>query len=422
MFLDEVVIAVASGKGGDGAVHFRREKYIPHGGPDGGDGGKGGDVVLVVDRSRNSLARFRRSRRFHAGDGGAGGPNNRRGKNGKDVEIHVPAGTVAMEEGSGDVLADVVNQDARITLCLGGRGGRGNARFKSSRNQAPRLAERGEPGIEKDIRLELRLLADVGIVGLPNAGKSTLLAAVSNAKPKIAEYPFTTLHPQLGVVELDLDRVMVMADVPGIIEGAHEGAGLGLQFLRHLKRTRVLIHLIDGTDPDPIANFSQINSELALFDESLANKAQVLVVNKMDQPQAAEAWALTQTNFQSLGFEPLGISALARQGLRPLLEKAYALLQVSKQEQDTPAEEIPVIRPEPVMQDFSVSSEGQGVWRVEGEAVKRAAAMTFWEYEEAVRRFQRILEKMGVEKSLLEAGVKPGDIIRIGEHELEWQE
>jgi GTP-binding protein len=422
MFLDEVVITVFSGKGGDGAVHFRREKYVPHGGPDGGDGGKGGDVLLAVDPARNSLARFRRNRIFRAKDGGSGGPNNRRGKNGAHVDIKVPAGTVAMEESSGDVLADMARPEDTLVLCRGGRGGRGNARFASSTNQAPRLAERGEPGNEMRIRLELRLLADVGLVGLPNAGKSTLLGAVSNAKPKIAEYPFTTLHPQLGVIELDIDRVMIMADLPGIIEGAHEGAGLGLQFLRHLMRTRVLIHLIDGTQPDPIANFSQINAELALFDESLAGKVQVIAVNKMDQPQAVEAWPSIQAEFESLGFEPLAISALARQGLKPMLDRTYASLQKAKEERIDQAEEIPVIRPEPIMQDFTVSREGEGIWRIEGEAVKRAAAMTYWEYEEAVRRFQRILEKMGVEHSLREAGVKPGDYIRIGEHELEWQE
>jgi GTP-binding protein len=272
------------------------------------------------------------------------------------------------------------------------------------------------------MRLELRLLADVGVVGLPNAGKSTLLAAVSNARPKIAAYPFTTLHPNLGVVELDLDRVMVLADVPGLIEGAHEGAGLGSQFLKHLMRTRVLIHLVDGTDPDPIANFSQINAELALFDETLSSKAQVLAVNKMDQPQAKQAWPSIQTKFQELGHEPLAISALARDGLQPLLEKAFAALQRAKEEQDEPSDVIPTIRPQPILQDFSVSPERQGVWRIEGKAVHRAAAMTYWEYEEAVRRFQRILEKMGVEDSLREAGVQPGDTILIGEHELEWQE
>ena len=284
MFIDEATIYLKSGKGGDGVVHFRREKYIPRGGPDGGDGGKGGNIICKVNLALNTLYDFQHQHRFIAQDGKPGAKSNRTGHSAEDLVVQVPAGTIIYNADNGQVIADLIDKDQAITICKGGRGGRGNARFANSRDQAPRIAEKGAPGEERNIRLELRLIADVGIIGVPNAGKSTLLAAVSNAKPKIADYPFTTVEPNLGVARLNDESTMVLADIPGLIEGAHQGIGLGFEFLRHIQRTRVLIHLLDGLAEDPILDFAQINSELALFDPDLAIKPQIVAVNKMDLP------------------------------------------------------------------------------------------------------------------------------------------
>ena len=303
-------------------VHFRREKYVPRGGPDGGDGGRGGDVVLVLAEEHSTLARFRRKRHFKAAAGGRGGPSNRRGKSADDVQVPVPPGTIVMKDETGEIIGELLSPGDQMVVGRGGRGGKGNARYASSRNQAPRMAERGEPGEELWLRLELRLLADVGIVGLPNAGKSTLLAAVTRAQPKIAEYPFTTLEPYLGVAEIDDETVLVLADIPGLIEGAHTGAGLGTDFLRHISRTRVLVHLVDGSAEDPIADFSQVNSELALFDEELGNKPQVVAGNKMDLPEAKGGWDALSDRFEAIDITASPISALARTGLRPILNAA----------------------------------------------------------------------------------------------------
>lgn len=418
MFMDEARIFAASGKGGNGAVHFRREKYVPRGGPDGGDGGKGGDVVLFVDAKKSTLSAFRRQRHFRAEDGRPGGGSNKTGRSAVDVRIPVPPGTIARLE-DGSILGDLVDPGQELIICRGGRGGRGNARYATARNQAPRMAEKGELGEEKWIELELRLVADVGIVGLPNAGKSTLLAAVTNAKPKVAAYPFTTLTPNLGVVELDIDITMVLADIPGLIEGAHEGVGLGHDFLRHIQRTRVLIHLIDGSTPDPLADFSQINTELALFDQRLALKPQVVVINKIDLPDVRERLPELRQAFNKRGFEIFEISALARQGLRELLWRVHQLLE-DTEETKPEQEELPVYRPEPELEEFLIELEPDGAWRIKGKAIERAADMTYWEYDEAVRRFQGLLEHLGVEEALRTAGVEPGDTVRIGEYELEW--
>jgi GTP-binding protein len=280
------------------------------------------------------------------------------------------------------------------------------------------MAEKGEPGEERVLELELRLLADVGIIGVPNAGKSTFLAAVTNAQPKIAAYPFTTLHPNLGVAQLNDEVEIVLADIPGLIEGAHAGAGLGSTFLRHIQRTRVLIHLLDGAAENPWADFSQINSELSLFDPSLGRKPQVIALNKIDLPQVRDRTDEILEVFQHEGLEVHLISALAREGLRELLFKAHNLLTRAEVEQDEA--ELPVYRLDVDPDDFEISREDDGAWRVSGVAVERAAAMTFWEYDEAVRRFQRILEHLGVEEALLNAGIQTGDTVRIGEYELEW--
>lgn len=418
MFLDEVNIEVQSGRGGDGAVHFRREKYVPRGGPDGGDGGKGGDIVLYVDSKRNTLSRFRRSRHFRAEDGRPGGGSNKTGRSGQDILIPVPPGTIIRDEVSGQMMGDLIEPDQRLIVCRGGRGGRGNARFATSRNQSPRLAEKGEPGEERTLQLELRLLADVGIIGVPNAGKSTLLAAVTNAQPKIGAYPFTTLHPNLGVTRLDDDVELILADIPGLIEGAHEGAGLGSTFLRHIQRTRVLIHLLDGMAEDPFADFSQINSELSLFDPRLGEKAQVIAINKVDLPQVRERLDQLVERFKKAGHEVFLISALARQGVRELLYEANRQLSMVVEE-EVPVE-YPVYRLDTDPSEFQVTREDDGSWRISGIAVERAAEMTYWEYDEAVRRFQRILEHLGVEDALKRAGIKNGDTVKVGEYELEW--
>ena len=419
MFFDEARIFVASGRGGDGVVHFRREKHIPRGGPDGGDGGKGGNVILEVSPTLNTLSVFRRKRHFSAKDGNRGGSNNKTGRKGADKVILVPPGTIVRDDATGEILGDMVLPAQRLIVSRSGRGGRGNARFATSRNQAPRVAEKGEPGHERWLQLELRLIADIGIIGVPNAGKSTLLGAVTNARPKIAAYPFTTLQPNLGVVDLDNEISLVLADIPGLIEGAHEGAGLGFAFLRHIQRTRILIHLIDGASIDPVADFSQVNAELALFDQILAAKPQVVAINKLDLPQVKSRWLELEEQFRHLGFQPFAISALARDGLRELLYAAYkALQQVPPVEVEI--EDLPVYRPEPDRAKFDITREPDGAWRVSGAAIERAAEMTYWEYEEAVRRFQGLLVRLGVEDALRQAGAQSGDTVRIGEYEMEW--
>lgn len=419
MFIDEVTIQVRSGKGGDGAVHFRREKYVPRGGPDGGNGGEGGDVVLVMNPVLNTLSAFRHRMRFQAEDGRRGGPNNRTGRSGADCLIPVPPGTLVYDDQTGVLLGDLVEAGQRLVVCKGGRGGRGNAAFTTARNRAPRLGERGEPAQERTLRLELKLLADVGIVGVPNAGKTTLLSVVTNARPKIAPYPFTTLIPNLGVAELDPETTLVLADIPGLVEGAHQGVGLGDAFLRHVQRTRVLIHLLDGLAEDPLADFAQINSELALFDPKLGTKPQVVAFNKMDLPEVQARWPQVREQLEARGIEPIAISAVAGTQVRQLLYRAYQLyLQVPEPVLESG---MPVYRLESDPEAYEIARTDGG-WRVRGVAIERAAAMTYWEYDQSVRRFQRILRALGVEEALREAGVQPGDTIHIGEYELEWQD
>lgn len=416
-FLDEVVIQVQAGRGGDGIVHFHREKYVPKGGPDGGDGGRGGDVILVVNPHLNTLSPYRYQKRFRAEDGQRGGPNKMHGRNGAPLRLEVPPGTVVYDAETGEVLGDLTEPGQELVVARGGRGGRGNARFVTSRNRAPRMAEKGEPGEERTLRLELKLIADVGLVGVPNAGKSTFLAAVTNARPKIAPYPFTTLVPNLGVAELDDQVSLILADIPGLIEGAHRGVGLGHDFLRHIQRTRVLIHLLDGLSEDPVADFAQINTELALFDPRLAEKPQIVALNKMDLPEVQARWPAVEQAIRDRGYEIYPISALARQGLREVLWRAYRVLQ--ELPPPVPEESLPVYRPEADPRAFTIERVPEG-FRVHCQALERAAAMTYWEYEQSVRRFHRILAALGVEQALREAGVQPGDTVYIGDYELEW--
>ncbi|HSR49103.1 MAG TPA: GTPase ObgE [Anaerolineales bacterium] len=420
MFLDEAHIHVTAGKGGDGIVHFRREKYVPRGGPDGGDGGRGGHVVLRVRPTMHGLTSFREKQRFRAKPGGKGGPSKRSGRQGEDLVLAVPPGTLVRSEPDGELLADLVEPGDEVLVARGGRGGRGNSRFATSRRQAPRLAERGEPGEERRLHLELRLIADVGIVGVPNAGKSTLLAALTEARPKIADYPFTTLQPNLGVAVLPSGDTLVLADIPGLIEGAHRGVGLGDAFLRHIRRTRVLIHLLDGLSADPLADLGATNAELAAYDPALAAIPQVLAVNKMDDPAVEQRWPALRESLRSLGLQAVPISAQRRTNLETLLERAAKA--VAEAPLDAAPSTIPVHRPGPDPSAFELRRDPDGAWRVSGTLVERSAAMTYWEHDEGVRRFQRRLAGMGVEAALREAGVQPGETVRIGEFELEWQE
>jgi GTP-binding protein len=419
MFFDEAKIYVKSGDGGDGCVAFRREKFVPFGGPSGGNGGAGGDVCLVVDRNLNTLVHFKKRIHFKAKAGGRGSGKNQQGKKGEDRLVPVPPGTMVYDADTGELLADLLEDGQQVQVVSGGRGGRGNAAFASPTNQAPRVAEHGEPGQERWVRLELKLIADVGIIGVPNAGKSTLLSVVSAARPKIAAYPFTTLQPNLGVVTVDDYQSFVVADVPGLIEGASEGAGLGHQFLRHVERTRLLIHLLDGAALDPLADYEAINDELAQFSEQLAAKPQIVVLNKLDLPDAQAWWPLVQEAMQERNLEAHAISAVSGQGVRQLMQRAHELLRTLPPSELIP-EEVAVFRPAEQEDAFAIEREADG-WRVRGVRVERVAAMTPFVLPEAAARFQRQLRAMGVEEALVQAGVQPGDMVRIGERELEWQ-
>jgi len=421
MLIDEARVYVESGAGGNGAVHFRREKYVPRGGPDGGDGGDGGSVVLQVSPTLNTLIAFRRKQHFRAQSGGHGGGSNKTGKTGEDLIIPVPPGTVVYEDASGRLLGDLVEAQQELVVAAGGEGGRGNARFANSRNQAPRMAEKGAPGVERWLRLELKLIADVGIIGLPNAGKSTLLSVVTNAKPKIAAYPFTTLHPNLGVADVDGEVSMVLADIPGLIEGAHEGAGLGHAFLRHIQRTKALIHLIAGDSLDPLADYAQVNAELALFDERLSDRPQIVAVNKIDIPDVRKSQDILKEFFDAEGVEVMFISALAREGLRELLYAAWGALQAYEPEEDETGS-LPLYQAEPDPMEFTITREEDGAFRIHGAGVERAAKRTYWQYEEPVRRFQKLLLAIGVEDALRNVGAEMGDTVRVAEYEFEWVE
>jgi GTP-binding protein len=422
MFTDRVEIYVRSGQGGDGMVHFRREKFEPRGGPDGGDGGQGGDVVFEVRSTLNTLSAFRQNQKFAAQDGKPGGSNQKTGKSAEDLVIPVPPGTVLFDAETGALLGDLTASGQRLTVCKGGRGGRGNQHFASSRNQAPRTAERGEPFEEKRLKLELKLIADIGLVGLPNAGKSTLLSVLTNARPKIAPYPFTTLEPNLGVAQIDDDTTVVIADIPGLIAGAAGGAGLGHDFLRHIQRTRALIHLLNGLSDDPLADFSQINSELALFDPNLGKKPQIVALNKIDQPEVQEKLADLKKKFKKQKVELFAISALARTNTCDLLLKAaHTLAETPALEEVEPP--LPIYRPQADERQFDVKREGANKWRIIGAAIERAAKMTYFEHAGSLRRFQRLMVKLGVDEALRKAGIQEGDTVSIGEDfELEWQD
>ncbi len=419
MFIDSVVIYVSSGKGGDGMVHMHREKFRPKGGPDGGDGGRGGDVILKVNPTLNTLNRFHFNQKFAAQVGKNGGPSNRTGRSAENLVIEVPPGTIVYNDETTELVGDLVEADQTLIVAKGGRGGRGNQHFATSRNQMPLTAERGEPGEEYVLRLELKLIADVGLVGLPNAGKSSILAATTRATPKIADYPFTTLEPNLGVVQLDLDNTMVMADIPGLIEGASEGVGLGFDFLRHVQRTRILIHVLDGLSEDPLEDFETINSELDMFDERLGNLPQLVVLNKMDLPMVAEKFPDLSQNLAEKGITLMPVSAVSHLNLKELMWKAWQQLQ------ELPIEPVettlPVYRAEEDPDAFEIEQTDEG-WFVSGKRIERAAAMTFFDQPGSVRRFQRFMAGIGVDKALRNAGIQEGESVFIGDWELTWQD
>jgi GTP-binding protein len=419
MFFDEARIHVHAGDGGNGAVAFRREKYIPYGGPSGGHGGKGGDVILVVDEHLNTLISFKKRSHFKAKRGDHGRGKNQQGKQGEDCLIAVPPGTMVYEAEGGQLLADLTEPGQQTVVACGGRGGRGNTAFATSVNQAPRVAENGELGESLWLRLELKVIADVGIVGVPNAGKSTLLAAVSAARPKIADYPFTTLVPNLGVTLVD-ERDFVLADVPGLIEGAHAGVGLGHAFLRHVERCSVLIHLLNGVSPDPLGDYQAINQELELFSPGLVDKPQVVVLNKMDLTEVRDRWPQVRQALQQRGVDPMAISAVSGEGVTALMRRVADLLETLP---PAPEEEAAtaVLRPPEDEGSFVIEREGDG-WRVRGKRIERVVQMTNWDYYEAALRFQRILEAMGITQALLEAGIQEGDPVVIGDNELSWGE
>jgi len=419
VFFDEAKIHVKAGDGGDGCVSFRREKYVPLGGPDGGDGGKGGDVYLLANPHLNTLIRFKRRVHFKAERGAHGRGKGQKGRQGDDVLVEVSPGTVVRDAETEELIADLMEAGQRALVAQGGRGGRGNAAFTTSTNQAPRIAERGAPGQERWLYLELKLIADVGVIGVPNAGKSTLLSVVSAARPKIAAYPFTTLEPNLGVVALGDYTSFVMADIPGLIEGAHAGAGLGHEFLRHIERTRIIIHLLDGASADPLADYESINEELALFDSELARKPQLVVLNKMDLPQAQALWPSVEQAMNAQEQIAMSISAVTGEGVKEMLSSVAGMLE-SLPKEEPAATEVKVFRPVEEGKALTITWE-DNAWQVRGAKAERVAAMTNWDLDEAVQRFQRIADAIGLKAALREAGVQTGDTVRIGEAELEWQ-
>lgn len=420
--IDRVQIRVKAGDGGHGLISFHREKFVPRGGPDGGDGGRGGDIILVVDHAVNGLGAFRYQKQYKAERGGNGAANKKHGRNGASLELKVPPGTIARDAGDGEVIGELVDEGATLVIARGGKGGRGNQHFASPSNQAPYISETGQRGEEHLVDLDLRLLSDVGLVGLPNAGKSTLLAAVSRATPRIADYPFTTLEPNLGVVSVGYDSY-VMADIPGLIEGAHEGHGLGLDFLRHVERTRLLIHVVDASQPDPAHDIAVIDHELRSYAAELAERPQIIAFNKMDVPEAAARRAELEAMAAELGRACAFISAAARQGTDELAKRAFELLSRIREEEPSPAVEagVEVLRPAARTPRFTIEREDGG-WRVVGEGPVVLVEMLALQSDESRAEAMRRLGRMGVVNALRRAGVAEGDPVRFGDIELRWEE
>jgi GTPase len=422
MFVDEVIIRVKAGRGGDGAVSFRREKHVPRGGPDGGDGGRGGSVTLVADSMLTTLIDFRYQREYKGERGVNGGGNNKSGKDGAGIELKVPVGTQVRDAETGELIADIVRAGQREVVARGGQGGRGNAIFVSSTHQTPRFSERGEPGTERSLRLELKLLADVGLIGFPNVGKSTLISRMSAAKPKIADYPFTTLVPNLGMVQTEPGKSFVAADIPGLIEGASEGAGLGHQFLRHVERTRLLVHVLDvsgTTMREPEEDFRIVNHELAAYSDTLSELPQLMALNKCDLPDSREIAARLRPRLEEQGYRVFEVSGATGQGIREL---TYALQSALDQipVPAAPAEQEVIHYRAPAEEQWSVDEDQEGTYVVHGKGLERLVAMTDLNNEAGVRRLQRIMDKMGVVRRLRELGAEDGDQVRIGTVEFDF--
>ena len=433
MFLDTAKISVKAGRGGDGMVAFRREKYVPDGGPWGGDGGKGGSVIFKVDEGLRTLMDFRYNRKFKAQDGEKGMTKGMHGKGAKDLIVLVPQGTTVRDAETGKVLTDLVEHGQEFVIARGGRGGRGNIRFATPRNPAPEIAENGEPGEERQLELELKILADVGLVGFPSVGKSTILSVVSAAKPKIGAYHFTTIVPNLGMVRTKSGESFAMADLPGLIEGASQGVGLGTQFLRHIERTRVILHVIDmsaSEGRDPYEDYVQINTELETYNLRLMERPQIIVANKMDMPEAEENLKVFKeklaANYDEFDEQPMifPISSLAHQGLDNLLEATAELLDRT--------EEFLLYSEEDMQDDeayygfsaderpFEITRDDDAAWVLYGEKLERLFVMTNMERDESIMKFARQLRGMGVDEALRERGAKDGDIVRIGNFEFEF--
>ncbi len=423
MFIDRAKILVRSGKGGDGVVMWRREKYVPAGGPAGGDGGNGGSVWLVATDDLNTLLDFRYNHRFIAEEGERGRPKNQHGKTAPDVEVRVPVGTVVFDAQTNEVLADLTEPGQRWLAAKGGRGGRGNQHFATPTRKAPDFAEPGTPGEEREVALELKLLADVGLVGLPNAGKSTLITAVSAARPKIADYPFTTLEPHLGVIRYGPGETLVMADIPGLVEGAAEGVGLGHSFLKHVERCRLLLHLLDlsgGLEGrDPLADYETIERELARYSPELAARPRVVILNKIDLPDARENRPRVEEALKAKGLPIYAISAATREGLEPFL----GALRQHVAAAPPPVMFLPevVARPDEGPKDATIERDGK-VWRVKHDRLERQVSMLNLETAAAVVKFHKLLDEHRVVERLREMGVEDGDTIAIGDYEFDFVE
>lgn len=426
MFIDKAKIYVKGGDGGNGIVSFRREKYVPHGGPNGGDGGCGGNVVLKVDNGLKTLMDFRYKKHYKASRGEHGKGDNKHGKNADDMILRVPPGTIVKDAETKEVLGDLVEDGETLIVAKGGRGGRGNARFATANKRAPKFAEKGEPGEERWIILELKLIADVGLIGFPNVGKSTLLSRVSEAKPKISNYHFTTTRPNLGVVKIDHGESFVLADIPGLIEGAHKGVGLGYEFLRHIERTKILIHVLDvsGVEGrDPLDDFEKINTELSRYSKVLAQRPQIIAANKMDLEEGRRNFERVKNVLTNRGYKVFPISAVTGEGLKELMSYAFKELKVWEDSRITTTNEghkTKLYKFDPDdEEEFTVMKQGD-TFVVEGKKLEKLVKMTDFENPEAVRRFQRIIRKKGVEKRLIEMGIKEGDVVNIGDMEFEY--
>lgn len=426
MFVDQVSVYVKAGDGGNGLVAYRREKYVPKGGPAGGDGGNGSNVVFKVDEGLNTLMEFRYNRHFKGNRGENGMSKTQHGKNAEPLIVSVPPGTTVIDEDTGEVIADLTKHEQEAVIVKGGRGGRGNTRFATPRNPAPDMAENGEPGQERNIKVELKLIADVGLVGFPSVGKSTLLSVVSAAKPKIADYHFTTLSPNLGVVDTQDSRSFVLADLPGLIEGASQGIGLGHQFLRHIERTRVILHVIDmaGTEGrDPYEDYIMINQELSDYDEKLIDRPQIIAANKMDMPNAQENLIQFKDKLE-VDIPVYEISALTKDGLRDLLfaiaDKLETIPKYEKELEET--DDTVVYRFQKGEDPFHITRDPDGAFVLYGQRIEKLFKMTDFQHDEAVQRFSRQLRGMGVDKALRERGAQDGDVVRLLEYEFEFIE